>query len=103
MGMKRHGRVALIFRASCAGPGWDNGNANNVGCAGNTPLMRQQMAGQHADRAEMVRARDAACPMGRMGAGRDVANAAVFPASDDAAYITGVCLPVDGGLSCKAA
>ena len=38
-------------------------------------------------------------PMGRMWTGWDVAKAAVFLASDDAAYITGVSLPVDGGLS----
>jgi len=38
-------------------------------------------------------------PMGRMGTGWDIAKAAVFLASDDAAYITGVSLPVDGGLS----
>ncbi len=69
----------------------------------NTPMIQQQIAGQYADSAEMVRARDAACPMGRMGTGWDVANAAVFLASDEAAYITGVCLPVDGGLSCRAA
>ncbi len=67
----------------------------------NTPLIHQQIAGQYADPAEMVRARDAACPMGRMGTGWDVANAAVFLASDEAAYITGVCLPVDGGISLK--
>ena len=66
----------------------------------NTPLIHQQIAGQYADADAMVRARDAACPMGRMGTGWDVANAAVFLASDEAAYITGVCLPVDGGLSC---
>jgi len=69
----------------------------------NTPLIHQQIAGQYTDPDEMVRARDAACPMGRMGTGWDVANAAVFLASDEASYITGVCLPVDGGLSARAA
>jgi NAD(P)-dependent dehydrogenase (short-subunit alcohol dehydrogenase family) len=36
--------------------------------------------------------------MRRMGTAWDVANAALFLASDEAAYITGVVLPVDGGL-----
>jgi NAD(P)-dependent dehydrogenase (short-subunit alcohol dehydrogenase family) len=69
----------------------------------NTPLIHQQIAGQYADPEEMIRARDAACPMGRMGTAWDVANAALFLASDAAAYITGVALPVDGGLTCRAA
>jgi NAD(P)-dependent dehydrogenase (short-subunit alcohol dehydrogenase family) len=69
----------------------------------NTPLIFQQISGQYADADEMVRARDAACPMGRMGTAWDIANAALFLASDDAQYITGVSLPVDGGLSCRAA
>ena len=64
-----------------------------------TPLIRTQIAGQYADEAAMMQARDAMCPMGRQGTAWDVARAAVFLASDDAAYITGVCLPVDGGLS----
>ena len=38
-------------------------------------------------------------PLGRMGEPEDVARAAVFLASDDAAWITGVALPVDGGYS----
>ncbi|MFH1651671.1 MAG: glucose 1-dehydrogenase [Chloroflexota bacterium] len=38
-------------------------------------------------------------PLGRLGKPDDVAKAAVFLASDDAAYITGVTLPVDGGWS----
>ncbi len=67
----------------------------------NTPLIHQQIAGQYASADDMVRARDAACPMGRMGTGWDVAHAAVFLASDQAAYITGVCLPVDGGISLR--
>jgi NAD(P)-dependent dehydrogenase (short-subunit alcohol dehydrogenase family) len=69
----------------------------------NTPLIYQQISGQYADAAEMVRARDAACPTGRMGTAWDIAKAALFLASDDAAYVTGVSLPVDGGLSCRAA
>jgi NAD(P)-dependent dehydrogenase (short-subunit alcohol dehydrogenase family) len=69
----------------------------------NTPLIFQQISGQYADAAEMVAARDAACPTGRMGTAWDVANAVLFLASDEAAYITGVCLPVDGGLTCRVA
>ena len=38
---------------------------------------------------------------GKMGTGWDVANAALFLASDEAKFITGVTLPVDGGASVK--
>ena len=41
----------------------------------------------------------AGIPMGRWGLARDIANAALFLASDEAAYVTGVVLPVDGGYS----
>jgi NAD(P)-dependent dehydrogenase (short-subunit alcohol dehydrogenase family) len=65
-----------------------------------TPLVSQQIAGgDDAQAARERAARDAASPTGRMGTPWDVANAAVFLASDEAAYINGVCLPVDGGLS----
>ncbi len=37
-------------------------------------------------------------PAGRIGQGRELASAAVFLASDEAAYISGALLPVDGGL-----
>jgi NAD(P)-dependent dehydrogenase (short-subunit alcohol dehydrogenase family) len=67
----------------------------------NTPLIYKQIAGQYASAEAMVAARDAACPMGRMGTGWEIANAALFLASDEASYITGVCLPVDGGISCR--
>jgi NAD(P)-dependent dehydrogenase (short-subunit alcohol dehydrogenase family) len=66
----------------------------------NTPLIHTQIAGQFADVDEMLATRNAASPMGRMGDAWDVAQAAVFLASDEARYITGVCLPVDGGKSC---
>ena len=44
--------------------------------------------------------RNAKIPIGRVGSAWDVAKAALFLASDDAAYITGTELVVDGGLSC---
>jgi NAD(P)-dependent dehydrogenase (short-subunit alcohol dehydrogenase family) len=52
-------------------------------------------------RAEVARERDAKVPMGKMGTAWDVAHAALFLASDEAGYITGVSLPVDGGRGCR--
>ncbi|WP_322515646.1 SDR family NAD(P)-dependent oxidoreductase [Rhodopseudomonas palustris] len=49
----------------------------------------------------MWRARDAQVPMGHMGEAWDVANAALFLASDESKYVTGLELVVDGGLTLK--
>ena len=49
----------------------------------------------------MWRARDAQVPMGHMGEAWDVANAALFLASDESRYITGIELVVDGGVTLK--
>jgi len=65
-----------------------------------TPLIHQQIAGQFASTEEMLRTRNAASPMGRMGQAWDVAYTALFLASDEARYVTGVCIPVDGGKAC---
>lgn len=67
-----------------------------------TPLVRAQLSSQAASIEELLAVRHAASPTGRMGTPWDVANAAVFLASDQAAYINGVCLPVDGGMSMRA-
>ncbi len=53
------------------------------------------------EREVVLRAGHELAPMNHMGEAWDVANAAMFLASDDAKYITGVALPVDGGLSLK--
>lgn len=66
-----------------------------------TPHIYKGIAGQYGSEDEMVKQRAALCPMGRMGTGWDIAKAAAFLASDDAQYITGVCLPVDGGITCR--
>jgi 3-oxoacyl-[acyl-carrier protein] reductase len=46
---------------------------------------------------DYVRGMEASVPMGRLGSVTDIANAALFFASDEAAYITGQSLVVDGG------
>jgi NAD(P)-dependent dehydrogenase (short-subunit alcohol dehydrogenase family) len=64
-----------------------------------TPMAvdtRARVSGK--SRAEIAAARDARVPLRRkMGTAWDVANAALFLASDEASFITGVALPVDGG------
>src|SRR5271154_3055608 len=53
-------------------------------------------------RSEVAAERDSKVPLRRkMGTGWDVANAALFLASDEAGFITGVTLPVDGGSSVR--
>jgi NAD(P)-dependent dehydrogenase (short-subunit alcohol dehydrogenase family) len=68
-----------------------------------TPMAvdtRARAAGK--PRAEIAAARDAKVPLrGKMGTAWDVANAALFLASDEANFITGVALPVDGGALVK--
>ena len=52
----------------------------------------------HRPREEIVAERAARVPLkGHRPTGWDVANAALFLASDEAAFVTGVALPVDGG------
>jgi NAD(P)-dependent dehydrogenase (short-subunit alcohol dehydrogenase family) len=51
----------------------------------------------------MWRARDAQVPMGHMGDAWDVAHAALFLASDESRYVTGIELVVDGGITLKCA
>ena len=61
--------------------------------------LAQSYAG--GDIEAMWNKRDAQVPMGHMGDAWDVARAALFLASDDARYITGIELVVDGGLTLK--
>jgi NAD(P)-dependent dehydrogenase (short-subunit alcohol dehydrogenase family) len=65
-------------------------------------VAAKAIAGQYASHEEMVEKRNAMCPTGRMGTGWDIAKAAAFLASDEAQYITGQCLAVDGGFSIRA-
>ncbi len=53
------------------------------------------------DRDDLAARRAASVPMGHQGTAWDVANAALFLASDEAAFISGACLPVDGAQSAR--
>lgn len=68
-----------------------------------TPMIEVGLpdAYSEGDIEEMYRLRDAQCPMGHMGDAWDVARAVLFLASDEARYITGTELVVDGGITAK--
>jgi len=80
------------IRANCILPGLIN-----------TPMaIENRITELGLSREEVIAARNAQIPLrGKMGTGWDVAHAAVFLASDEAGFITGVALPVDGGQTLK--
>lgn len=69
----------------------------------NTPMAIEGISqARGVDREALIRQRDAQVPLrGKMGTAWDVAYAALFLASDEARFITGVALAVDGGQSAR--
>jgi NAD(P)-dependent dehydrogenase (short-subunit alcohol dehydrogenase family) len=69
----------------------------------NTPMAVEGISrARGVSKEELIRVRDAQVPLGgKMGTAWDVAHAALFLASDDARFITGVALAVDGGQSAR--
>jgi len=63
--------------------------------SGDTPMLARFMGGDTPEIRAEIRA---AIPLGRLSTPLDVANAALWLASDEAAFITGVALEVDGGF-----
>ncbi len=86
------GNAAHNIRANCILPGLMN-----------TPMaVEGYSATLGKSREDVISQRDAMVPLGRkMGTSEDVAYAALFLASDESKFITGVNLPVDGGQSIK--
>lgn len=68
-----------------------------------TPMVEARLAGQRADGdvEALLASRLRRIPMGWMGDGRDTANAALFLASDEARFVTGAEIVVDGGMSAR--
>jgi len=68
-----------------------------------TPMVEVRLAGQRAggDVAAILAQRAARIPLAVEGDGRDTANAALFLASDEARFVTGTEIVVDGGMSAR--
>lgn len=68
-----------------------------------TPMVEARLAGQRAggDVDALLQQRQSRIPLPFMGDGRDTANAALFLASEEARFITGTEIVVDGGMSAR--
>jgi 3-oxoacyl-[acyl-carrier protein] reductase len=118
--MKAKGRGRMIFTSSITGPrvtspGHGHYSASKAGINGFIKAAALEFSsygitvngiepgniltgGMQAHRSKaFIRSMEEAVPLGRLGTPRDVANAALFLASDDADYITGTTIVVDGG------
>ena len=118
--MKQQGSGRILYTSSITGPhvtspGHGHYSASKAGINGLIRAAALEFAGygitvngvepgnilteaiqQHRS-PEFIKGMEDAIPLGRLGSPRDVANAFLFLASDDAAYITGTTIVVDGG------
>ncbi len=117
--MMRKKKGAIINIASVVGIMGNAGQANyaaaKAGVIGLTKACAKELAGRHirvnavapgfiaTDMTDVIPEKNKemmlqSIPLGRMGLVEDVANAVCFLASEDASYITGQVLKVDGGM-----
>ncbi len=90
------GAVVTITKSMAVELAKDNIRVNAINpVIGDTGLTIDFMGG--IDTPEIRQKFLATIPMGRMSTPLDIANAALFFASDESAFVTGVCLEVDGG------
>jgi 3-oxoacyl-[acyl-carrier protein] reductase len=92
------GAVVTLTRAMAVELAPDGIRVNAINpVIGETGLTAEFMGG--TDTPELRKKFIASIPLGRMSTPADVANAALYLASDEAALVTGACLDVDGGRS----
>jgi 3-oxoacyl-[acyl-carrier protein] reductase len=118
--MKPKGRGRMIFTSSITGPrvtspGHGHYSASKAGINGFIKAAAIEFAAygitvngvepgnvltegvRQLRSADFIRAMEKSVPLGRLGTPRDIANAVLFLASDEASYITGTTIIVDGG------
>jgi len=117
--LQRSGRGRVILTSSITGPitgysGWSHYGASKAGQLGFMRSAALELArsgitvnaimpgniiteGLADLGAEYLRSMEASIPLGRLGSIEDIASAALFLASDQAGYITGQTLVIDGG------
>jgi len=66
-----------------------------------TPLLREARFAGHANQDELVADVGASLPLGRIGLPEDVAHAVLYLASDEASWVTGTNLVIDGGAHAR--
>ncbi len=93
------GGVTLLTKAMALDYAGENIRVNCI-CPGivETELVAGILA-KAADPEAMRRKRIAEVPLGRMGQTEDVAQMAVYLASEESSWVTGVALPLDGGIT----
>ena len=87
---KQLGPVGIRANAICPGPT-------------DTPMLRiftdpNRLGLSDVEYAEQLDVRAKSIPLRRAGVADDIANVALFLASDDSSFVTGVTVPVDGGM-----
>lgn len=89
------GAVALLTRAVAARYGKFNIRCNSINpSTADTPLVREMLKDP-----ERMKERLGEVPLGRMASMQDIAEAALYLASQEGSFINGVALPVDGGVT----
>lgn len=90
------GAVTTLTKSMAVELAPDNIRVNALNpVAGETAMLKEFMGGTETP--EGHRRFISSIPLGRLSTPRDIANAALYLASDEAAFITGVCIEVDGG------